>query len=115
MDLGIAGKVALVSGGSKGMGRAAAETLAREGCKVAVIAREQSGIDQAVEAIMQQGGVAIGISADMATAAGIERAVQEVAERLSAPDIVVSLNNDFNFGSFDDARAEVYEEVFRTL
>jgi NAD(P)-dependent dehydrogenase (short-subunit alcohol dehydrogenase family) len=115
MELGIAGKVAMVSGGSKGMGRAAAETLGREGCKVAVIAREQSGIDDAVASIARQGGQAIGISADMATAAGIAQAVGEVNDRLGAPDIVVSLNNDFNFGAFDDSRAEVYEEVFRTL
>jgi 3-oxoacyl-[acyl-carrier protein] reductase len=39
MDFGISGKVALVSGGSKGMGRATAEQLGREGCKVIVTAR----------------------------------------------------------------------------
>lgn len=115
MDLGIEGKVAIVSGGSKGMGRAAAEALGREGCKVAVVAREQAGIDDAVNAITQASGVAVGISADMATTEGIERAVRETTDQFGSPDIVVSLNNDFNFGAFDNSRVEVYEEVFRTL
>jgi NAD(P)-dependent dehydrogenase (short-subunit alcohol dehydrogenase family) len=60
MDLGIAGKVAFVSGGSKGIGRATAEILAREGCRVVIAARGQTAIEEAVAAITAAGGTAIG-------------------------------------------------------
>ena len=49
MDLGIRGKVAFVTGGSKGMGRHAAQLLAAEGCKVIIAARTKSDIDDAVQ------------------------------------------------------------------
>ena len=56
MDLGLRDKVALVSGGSKGMGRAAAEELAREGARVLILARGQDAIDDTVAAIRAGGG-----------------------------------------------------------
>jgi NAD(P)-dependent dehydrogenase (short-subunit alcohol dehydrogenase family) len=62
VDLGIAGKVALIAGGSKGMGRRAAELLAAEGAAVAVIGLEvdKEAMDAAVEGIEAMGGRAIG-------------------------------------------------------
>lgn len=115
MDLGIAGKVALVSGGSKGMGRAAAEILGREGCRVGVVGREPAGIDEAVGAINGGGGTAIGISADMATEEGIAAAVEQTTAAFGSPDIVVGLNNDFNFAYFDESTDARFAEVFETL
>ena len=47
MDLGIAGKVALVTGGSRGLGLACAERLAREGCKVVIAARDRDRLTRA--------------------------------------------------------------------
>src|SRR3546814_2309687 len=61
---GISGKVAFVSGGSKGMAREAALMLAGEGCKVAIVARTQGPIDETVELIRSRGGTAMGVSAD---------------------------------------------------
>lgn len=55
MDLGLAGAAVCVQGGSKGMGRAAAECFAREGARVVVLARDQDGIDKAVAALRQLG------------------------------------------------------------
>ena len=51
MDLGLSGKVALVSGGSKGIGRAISEELGREGCRVVVTARGGEAVDSTVAAI----------------------------------------------------------------
>ena len=59
MDYGIAGRTALVVGGSKGMGRDAAEMLAGEGCRVAIMARTQKHIDRAVARIQEAGGAAM--------------------------------------------------------
>jgi 3-oxoacyl-[acyl-carrier protein] reductase len=115
MDLGISGRVALVSGGSKGMGRASARLLAADGCIVAIVAREQGSIDEAVTELRDKGGTAIGISADMATGEGIKEAVAQLTAEFGSPDIVVGLNNDVNFAYFDDSNEDVFEEVFRNL
>ena len=61
MDLGIAGKVVFFTGGSKGMGRDAAHMLAAEGCKVAIVARTKTDIDDAVASITDAGGTAMGV------------------------------------------------------
>src|SRR3546814_15828070 len=65
MDLGITGKVAVVTGGSHGMGRAVAEELGRNGCRVVVVARGQQRLDETVEAIRREGGQAVAVSADI--------------------------------------------------
>lgn len=115
MDLGINGKVAFVGGGSKGMGRASARLLAADGCRVAIVAREQGAIDEAVAELRDAGSDAIGISADLATREGVYAAVEKATAAFGSPDIVVGLNNDVNFAYFDDADEETFEEVFRTL
>src|SRR3546814_8981365 len=86
MDLGINGKIAFVAGGSQGMGAAAASILAAEGCRVAVVARNQERIDHAVERIRSAGGMAIGISADLSTTVGITAAVEGVRSAFGPPE-----------------------------
>jgi 3-oxoacyl-[acyl-carrier protein] reductase len=82
MDLGFDGSKAVVTGGSKGMGLAIAETLASEGASVAVMARGRPGLDAAVETLRQAGAPdAVGISVDMADAASITAGFAAVAER----------------------------------
>jgi 3-oxoacyl-[acyl-carrier protein] reductase len=82
MDLGLAGSKAVVTGGSKGMGLAIAETLAAEGASVAVMARGQTALDAAVETLRRAGAPeAVGISVDMADAASIVEGFASVADR----------------------------------
>src|SRR5262245_9610406 len=70
MDLGLGGATAVVTGGTKGMGRAVALTLAQEGAKVAVMARGQEALDATVIALKEAGAPdALGIVTDFASAA----------------------------------------------
>jgi 3-oxoacyl-[acyl-carrier protein] reductase len=102
VDLGIAGKVVFLTGGSKGMGREAAQILAAEGCKVAIVARSKDAIDQAVDSIRRDGGTAIGISADITNNDDVRRAVAETAEAFGPPLIVIG-QTKFNIpGDFAD-------------
>jgi NAD(P)-dependent dehydrogenase (short-subunit alcohol dehydrogenase family) len=72
MDLGITGRAALVAGGSKGIGKAAALLLAGEKCRLAIVARGQEAIDQAVAECRALGAEAVGVSADLTSQAGVE-------------------------------------------
>ena len=115
MDLGIAGRVALVTGGSKGMGREVAMMLSAEGCPIAVVARTQPDIDVAVKDIAAAGGTAIGISADMTVAADVTRAVEMTTRELGPPLIVIG-QTKFNIpGDFSDiTEPEHYVDSFRS-
>lgn len=82
MDLGSAGSKAVVTGGSKGMGLAIAETLAAEGASVAVMARGKSALDAAVDSLKAAGAPdAVGISVDMSDAESIAAGFAVVADR----------------------------------
>jgi 3-oxoacyl-[acyl-carrier protein] reductase len=93
MDLGIAGKVAFVSGGSMGMGRTTAELFAREGCRVVVAAlpEHKESIDDTVAAIQATGGQAVGVAADLTKEDDVDRAVATAEQAFgSRPDIAVA-------------------------
>ena len=89
MDFGIAGKVALVTAATKGIGLAIAETLAREGARVAVVARTQADVLRVAESIN-----GLGIAADLWSEEGCERAVSETEATFGPIDILVN-----NFGA----------------
>ena len=74
----LAGKVALVTGGSGGIGAATCRLLATNHARVAVNARDPAGIDAVVRAISAAGGEAIGVSADCTDAGAVERMRQHV-------------------------------------
>ena len=82
MDLGLTGSTAVVTGGSKGMGLAIAQTLAADGASVAVMARGQAALDAAVDSLHAAGAPdAVGISVDMTDAASIAGGFEQVSKR----------------------------------
>lgn len=82
MDLGFKGANTVVTGGSKGMGLAVAQTLAAEGANVAVMARDRAALDAAVTSLLDAGAPdAVGISVDMSDGASIANGFAEVGER----------------------------------
>ncbi len=115
MKLGIEGRVALVSGGSKGIGRACSEMLAGEGCRVVVAARGAARVEEAVEHIRAQGGIAEGVSADLTCEADVQRAVAVARAVFGAPDIVISNVHGGDPGDFLDDPAERFAEAFQGL
>lgn len=109
MDLGFAGSTAVVTGGSKGMGLAIAETLAAEGASVAVMARSRGALDTAVASLRQAGAPdAVGISVDMADAQSITDAFAAVFHHWGRLNCLVHTigPGDGYFEQMDDAQWE---------
>lgn len=115
MDFGIDGKVALVSGGSKGIGRAIAEELAREGAKILVVARGEEAIKETVSAIQSSGGIAEGCSANMTTQDGVDTAVSRARDVFGSPDIAVANVYGPTHGRFDDASTDDFREAYEHM
>lgn len=83
-------RVALITGGSSGIGRAAAVAMVREGAKVAITARRAERCQEAIEEIHSAGGEAIAVPGDVSEAAHMERVVAQTVERWGRLDIVVA-------------------------
>jgi NAD(P)-dependent dehydrogenase (short-subunit alcohol dehydrogenase family) len=107
MDLGLAGATAVVTGGSKGMGLAIAQTLAAEGARVAVMARGREALDAAVSSVRSAGAPdAVGVRVDMADATSIVAGFDAVAQRWGALNCLVHTigPGDGYFEEMDDAQ-----------
>jgi NAD(P)-dependent dehydrogenase (short-subunit alcohol dehydrogenase family) len=110
MNLEIKGRLALVSGSTKGIGRAVAETLAAEGARVIVNGRSAAAVKDAVEALSQY-GTAHGIAADLATAAGA-RQVADAALRIGPVDILINNVGYFEVKEFGDISDQEWTDMF---
>lgn len=99
MNLGLGGRVAAVAAGSKGLGRACAEALAREGAAVSICARGEEALRATVDEIVALGGTARGSVADVSVAADCERFVRETVEELGRLDVLVCSSGGPPIGS----------------
>jgi len=90
MDLGIEGKIALITGGSRGLGRQCALSLAREGVHVAICGRTRETLDKTVKEIEAVGVSSMGVVADVSDVSAIGSLHQKVVGSLGPIDILVN-------------------------
>jgi 3-oxoacyl-[acyl-carrier protein] reductase len=109
------GKVAIVTGASKGIGAAIARQLAAEGAAVVVnYASSKAGADHLVDEITKQGGKAVAIQADVARKKEVERLFAETRKTLGQLDILVNNAGVYEFGPLESATEEEFHRQFNT-
>jgi 3-oxoacyl-[acyl-carrier protein] reductase len=116
VDLGIAGRIALVMGASKGLGRATAAALAREGARVAVSSRSADRIEQAAaEITAETGGEAVALAADTDAVEELPGLVERVGSSLGPVEILVTNTGGPPLGDPLSFSAEDWERAYRSL
>lgn len=113
MDINLAGRTAIITGASKGIGLAVATRFAASGAEVAIIARGREALDNAVKIIAKSGRPRIAaIQADVAAAADLRRAYDEAMTQFGKIDIVVNNAGTSRTGAFQEITDEVWREDF---
>ena len=107
MDLELKGKVALITGASRGIGRSIALALAGEGCDVALVARGEDTLRAGAAEVVATGVRVAAIVADVTSAADVERMVSEAASQLGRIDILVN-NAGGSFPDDDEGWANAF-------
>jgi 3-oxoacyl-[acyl-carrier protein] reductase len=120
MDLGLAGKQAIVTGASKGLGRAIAEELAREGAGLAICARHGDELGAAAEELRRSGGTVHTQTADVTNPSEIEAFVAAAADALGGIDILVNNAGGARPGTFEtltdeDWKADLDVKLFSMI
>jgi 3-oxoacyl-[acyl-carrier protein] reductase len=116
VDLGLNGKAALVAASSKGLGRASALALAREGARVAICARNVGELETAAaEITAETGAEVLTVPADLSTADGISTVVAATAERFDGIDVLVNNSGGPALGAFADFTDDDWRQAFEVV
>jgi 3-oxoacyl-[acyl-carrier protein] reductase len=116
LDLGLAGKAALVAASSKGLGKACALALAREGAHVAICARHAADLEAAAAEIRASTGAEVlAVPADLSTADGIAAVVAATAERFGGIDVLVNNSGGPALGGFADFTDADWRQAFEIV
>jgi len=100
VDLGLKGKVAIITGSTEGIGKATALNFVQQGAKVAICSRDAEKVKQAVAEIEAVGGEVLGMAADISKAADIEQFIHAVAAKFGRIDILVNNAGSSQRGAF---------------
>jgi 3-oxoacyl-[acyl-carrier protein] reductase len=116
LDLGLRGKVAVVSASSKGIGRAIAEELAAEGANLVICARGEDALRQTAESIRNSTGVpVVDVAADVSAQPGIDRVVKTALDSFGKVDILVTNSGGPPSGPFESLTPEMWDAATRLL
>ena len=116
MDLGLKGKVALVTASSEGLGFACAARLAEAGCSVAICGRREAALSAARDKLARGGASDVqAVSADLADARSLEHLVAEVLRRFGRLDILVVNSGHSAYGGLDELAEEQWYQAFDLL
>jgi 3-oxoacyl-[acyl-carrier protein] reductase len=116
MDLGLTDKVAIVAASSKGLGRASALALAREGARVTICARDEAELEATAREIRgETRAEVLAVPADLAGAAGIRDVVAATVEHFDAVDVLVNNSGGPPRGSFADFSDEDWRQAFEIV
>lgn len=113
MDLGLSGKVAAVTGASRGLGFAIARSLAAEGAKVAICARDGGALEAAAEKLRATGGEVLPVPADVAQDDGARTFVEAATRRYGALDVLVNNVGGNRRGTFAESTDQDWLDVIQ--
>lgn len=116
MDLGLDGKVALVAASSKGLGKASAIALAREGARVTICARTGADLEAAAEEIRRETHAEVlAVQADLTSREGIRRVVMATVERFGGVDVLVNNSGGPARGKFPELTDDDWRQAFEVV
>jgi 3-oxoacyl-[acyl-carrier protein] reductase len=116
VDLGLEGKVALVAASSKGLGKASALALAREGARVTICARTEADLEAAAEEIRHETHAEVlAVPADLASPEGIQSVVGATVERFGGVDVLVANSGGPKPGKLPDLTDEDWRQAFELV
>jgi NAD(P)-dependent dehydrogenase (short-subunit alcohol dehydrogenase family) len=110
----LAGKLALITGGGSGIGKATALAFAAEGAKVAVAGRRLEKLNEVVGEIQKSGGDALAVMCDVSKAADAERAVRETAKAFSGLNVLVNNAGMLSISTIESVAEEDWDRVMAT-
>jgi 3-oxoacyl-[acyl-carrier protein] reductase len=112
MDFGLRGKVALVGGSSRGLGRAVADELASEGCALVICSRDKDQVDAVRDEIAQAAGTdVLGVAADLTNPADVDTLVRAALDRFGRVDILVTNTGGPPAGPFESHSPETWRDA----
>jgi 3-oxoacyl-[acyl-carrier protein] reductase len=116
LDLGLRGKVALVSASSRGLGRAIAEELAAEGATLVLCARGEDALRETAESIRKSSGVTVvDVAADVSDPEGLSRVARTALEKFGRVDVLVTNSGGPPSAPFESLTPEMWEAAVRLL
>ena len=112
MDLELNGKVALVTGGSRGIGRATALEFAAAGCSIGICARGEEGLQKALGELRPSGVPTFGLATDVSAPGEAKRFIDQAAEELGGLDILVNNVGGSSGRGFEESSDEDWQKTF---
>ncbi len=112
MDLGLNNKVAVITGGTQGIGKATAQKLAAEGASVVIVARGQDGLDAVAAEIRAAGGKVAMVAADVSKAEDCDRVIAEAVKAFGGVDILVNNAGTSATGAFESVTDGAWQADF---